>query len=192
MVETLTPNGTNHPLHVSSLPRRTPGRQQLLDAHVLHLISEIIAEDCIAVPEQVARELVKGKCFSQLLSSPLGGRVAGHIEVNNAATIMGQYKKHVKDVETDGGDSEEVDGDHLREVVLQESTPGLRRRFRAAHHVFTDAGLADVDTEFEQLAMNAGCTPTGILPAHLPDQISCLAGNDGASGLSVPDLPGPK
>src|SRR5215510_8592552 len=26
----------------------------------------------------------------------------------------------------------------------------------------------DVDAELEQLTVNAGCTPTGILPAHLP------------------------
>lgn len=40
--------------------------------------------------------------------------------------------------------------------------------------------------------MNAWCTPTGILPAHLPDQISCLTGNNGASWLPLPDLPSPK
>src|ERR1039458_2474523 len=152
MVETLTPNGTNHPLHVSSLPRRTRGGQHLLDAHVFYLISEVIAEDCIPVPQQVARKLIKEKCFSQLLSSPLGGRVAGHIEVNNAATIMGQYQKHVKDVETDCGDGEEIDGDELRDVVLQEGAPSLSRRFAAAHHVFADTRLADVNAEFEQFA----------------------------------------
>src|ERR1700686_2201465 len=60
------------------------------------------------------------------------------------------------------------------------------RAVYGAHHVFADTGLADVDTEFEQLAVNAWCTPTGILPAHLPDQISGFACNDGASELSVP------
>ena len=40
--------------------------------------------------------------------------------------------------------------------------------------------------------MNAGCTPAGILPAHLADQISNLAGNHGPSGFSAPHLPGPE
>jgi hypothetical protein len=34
--------------------------------------------------------------------------------------------------------------------------------------------------------VDAGCTPTGILPAHLADQISDLAQNDGSSGLIAP------
>src|ERR1017187_8451454 len=192
MVETLTPNGPNHPLHVRSLPWRTRRREHFLYSHVSYLSSEVIAEDRVAVPQQVAWELVKGKCFPQLLPSPLGGRVAGHIEVNNAATIMGQYQKHVKDVETDCGDGEEIDGDELRDVVLQEGAPSLSRRFAAAHHVFADTRLADVNAEFEPFAMNAWCAPTGILPAHLADQISGLARNNGSSGLSAPNLPSPK
>ncbi len=128
MVETLAPNGTNHPLHVRSLPRRTRRGRHLRDAHVPHLISEVIAEDRIAVPQQIARELVKRKSFPRLLSGPLGGRVGGHIEVKNAATVMGHYQKHIKDVETDCGDSEEIDGDELRDVVLQVWDGGFRQR----------------------------------------------------------------
>jgi len=37
----------------------------------------------------------------------------GHIEVQNAATIMGQREKDVKDLKTDRGHREEVDG-HIR------------------------------------------------------------------------------
>jgi hypothetical protein len=69
----------------------------------------------------------------------------------------------------------------------------LNRRFAAADHVFAHAALTDVDAEFEQFAMDAGCTPTWILPAHLAEQISDLARNDRSSGLAVPPyLPGPE
>ena len=80
MIEALTLNGTNHPLHVGSLPRRSRRGQHFVDAHVSHLSSELIAEDSIAVAEQVARDLVKGECFPQLLPRPLCGGVGGHIE----------------------------------------------------------------------------------------------------------------
>ena len=83
MIEALAPNGTYHPLHVRSLPRRTRRGQHFVDAQVSQLFSEVIAEDRIAVPQQVARELVKGKCVPQLLSRPLGGRVGSHIAVQN-------------------------------------------------------------------------------------------------------------
>jgi hypothetical protein len=72
------------------------------------------------------------------------------------------------------------------------SAPGLRRRFAAAHHIFAHAALTDVDAEFEQRAVDAGCTPTGILSAHLADQFTDLAGDDRSPRLAVPHLPGPE
>src|SRR5215469_2527301 len=65
-------------------------------------------------------------------------------------------------------------------------------RFAAAHHVFAYTGFADVDTELEQLTVNAGCTPTRILPTYLADQTSNLARNDGASRSATPHLPSPE
>jgi hypothetical protein len=40
--------------------------------------------------------------------------------------------------------------------------------------------------------MDAGCTPRGILPAHLADQRSDLGRNDGSSGFAAAHLPGPE
>jgi len=51
--------------------------------------------------------------------------------------------------------------------------------------------LSDVDAESEELAMDAGCTPRGVFPAHLADQRSDLGRNDGSSGLAAAHLLGP-
>ena len=192
MIETLAPNGANHPLHVGSLPRGSRRRQHFVDAHVSHLSSELIAEDSIAVAEQVPRELVEGKCLPQLLPRPLRGWVGGHIEVKNATTIVGQYQEHVKDLEAYGRHGEEIDGNQLLDVILQECAPGLRRRLAKAHHVFADAALPDVDAEFEKFTVDARCTPTGILSAHSADQSSDFTGDGWSSSLAPPDLPGPE
>ena len=77
-------------------------------------------------------------------------------------------------------------------VIVQEGAPGLRRRPAGAHHVLAYAALPDVDTEFEQLAVDAGGAPTGILPAHPADQASDLVGNRGPSGLAAPHPPSPE
>jgi hypothetical protein len=74
---------------------------------------KVLAENGIAIAQQVARQLVEGKGLPQLLSGPLRGRMRGHIEVNNATTVMSQNQKHVQDLETEGGHGEEVDGDQL-------------------------------------------------------------------------------
>jgi hypothetical protein len=77
-------------------------------------------------------------------------------------------------------------------MILQECVPGLRRRFAAVHYVFTHAALTNADAEFEQFAVDARCTPAGILPTHLADQLSDLARNERSSGLAAPCLPGPE
>jgi hypothetical protein len=77
LIEALATNGSNHSLDIGSLPRRARCRQNFADAQVSHLFSEVIAKDSIAVPQQVARELFKGKCLPQLLSGPRQGRVGG-------------------------------------------------------------------------------------------------------------------
>jgi hypothetical protein len=145
MVQALTPNRTNNALDVGPLPGGSRGAEHFLDTHVSHLSPEGIAEDSIAVAQQVARQLIKGERFSQLLSGPLCCGVGGHIAVQNAPPVMSQHQKPIENQETYGRHSEEVDREQLLGVILQERAPGLRRRLATAHHVFADAGLADVD-----------------------------------------------
>jgi len=61
MIEALATNGSNHSLYVGSLPRRARCRQNFADTHVSHLFAKVMAEDGIAVAQQVARELGKRK-----------------------------------------------------------------------------------------------------------------------------------
>src|SRR6202795_3239579 len=170
MIEALAPNGTNHPLHIGSLPRGARRRQHFADAHVSDMPAKCITEDSIAVAQQVARELVKGKGFPQLLSCPLGGRVGGYIEVENAPAVMSQHQKHVKHLEANSRHGKEIDGDQLLGVILQESSPILRPRLVAVHHIFADAAFTDVDAELEQFTMDEKCAPTGGVWAHPADQ----------------------
>jgi hypothetical protein len=89
------------------------------------ILATPLRENGVAIAQQVARELIKGKSFTQLLSRPFRRRMRGHVEVDNATPVMGQHQKHVKNLETDGRHGKEVDGDQLLQVILQESAPGL-------------------------------------------------------------------
>jgi len=90
--------------------------------------------------------------------------VGGNVEVQNATAVMGQNQENVKNLEGDRGHGEEINGHELLDMIFEESAPRLRRRFVAAHHVFADAALSDVDAEFEQFSMDPRCTPKGISP----------------------------
>src|SRR6516165_11728764 len=110
MIEALTTNGSNDSLDIGPLPRRARCRQDLADAHISQLFSKIMAENGIAISQQVERKLSKGKGLPHLLSRPLCGWVGSNIEVQNATPVMGQHQKHVKNLEVDRRHGEEING----------------------------------------------------------------------------------
>ena len=65
VVQALAPNRTNDALDVGPLPGGARGAPHFVDTHVSHLVSEGIAEDSIAVAQQVARKLDRLPCRRQ-------------------------------------------------------------------------------------------------------------------------------
>jgi hypothetical protein len=107
-----------------------------------------------------------GKGIPELLGGPLGRRVGGDIDVDDASAIMGQDQEDIQDLETDSRDGEEIHRDQVVDVVLQERAPRLRRGLSASRHVLADASLPDVDAQLEQFTMDPRGAPERILPAH--------------------------
>ena len=87
-----------------------------------------------------------------------GVGVGGDAEMQNSPPVVSQNQEHVQDLKPNRWNGEEVDRDHSLQVILQEDSPGLRR-WLPADHVFADAGLTDIDAEFERLAMDARRAP---------------------------------
>ena len=61
-----------------------------------------------------------------------------------------------------------------------------------SHHVLGDGGLGDLDAEFQQLAVNARCTPARVVAAHHPNQIPNLLRHPGPTWLATVDFPCPE
>src|SRR3982751_3226218 len=55
VIQALSANGANHPFDIGALPGRPWGRQDLLDAHRLHLLDEMESEDEVPTPEDKSR-----------------------------------------------------------------------------------------------------------------------------------------
>jgi hypothetical protein len=87
---------------------------------------EVVAVRAVPIPHQVLRSGVVGKRLDDLLGGPLGGRVLGDVEVDDLAVVQGEHDKREKDLEVDRGHGEEIHGDELRHVVLDERPPGLQ------------------------------------------------------------------
>ena len=63
------------------------------------------------------------------------------VEMHDLAAVMKQDHEHIKHAKRHHGHHEEVDGDQIGEVVLEEGSPGLRRRLRTARHEPTYGAL---------------------------------------------------
>src|ERR1035437_539224 len=71
VIQALAANGPDHTFDIGVLPWRPRRRKHLFDAHGLHLVDEVLAEDPIPIPEQISRYSVPRKGLAHLLSSPL-------------------------------------------------------------------------------------------------------------------------
>lgn len=192
VIEALAADRADQALHVGFLPGRPRRRKHLLHAYVLDLLRKIVAKDSVAISQEITRCRVPREPVAELLGCPLRCRVGRDIEVKDPAPIVSEHQEYVQDLEADSRHGEEIDGYQALEVMVEEGPPGLRRRLAVAQHVLADAGLADVDAQFEQFAVNAGSTPERILATHLADQIANLFGNCWPSDLVMSDLPCPE
>jgi len=89
--------------------------------------------------------------------------------------IVGQNDHHIEQPKRCGRHDKHIDRSDAFGLIAQEAPPSRGRRTSSSHHVLGDRGLADLDTELEQFAMDPGRTPERVGAAHLPNQIANLA-----------------
>ena len=83
--------------------------------------------DPVTISYQVARHGVVGKCFDDLLCRPSRGRVFRNIKMQDTATVLGEDDENIQHAELYGRNCEEVDRDHLANMISKKRHPGLRR-----------------------------------------------------------------
>src|SRR5438132_3892580 len=172
VVEKLAADGADHPLGERVLPGGAWCRKKLSDAHALHASPKLATVDAISIAEEIAWRRIVGKGFDNLLRRPSGSGRVRDVEVYDSSSMVQQDHEHVEDSECHSRHDEEVDGDKIGDVIFEEGPPGLRGRFRTARP--TNRALRDVETELEELAMNARRTPEGIGEGHGADELGDL------------------
>src|SRR5215472_5089349 len=92
VIQAFAAERADDPLDISTLPRGTRRQQYLFDAHCLHLLHEVMAEDPIAIAQQVPRHGVPREGFSHLLCGPLCRGMRGDSEMKNATPVVRQHQ----------------------------------------------------------------------------------------------------
>src|SRR6266849_4062451 len=99
----------------------------------------------------------------------------GDSGVNDPPAIVVQNDHHVKQSKRRARHDKHIDGSDTLGLIAQEATPGRGRRSSPSHHVLRNGGLADLDAELEQLAVDPRRTPERVGSAHLPNQFANLS-----------------
>jgi hypothetical protein len=82
VIEAFPSNRPDDSLGEGILPGRSWGDEDLVDPHALHPPREHIAVDGVAITEQVLGRGLFLEGLDKLLGGPSGGRVVGHIDVD--------------------------------------------------------------------------------------------------------------
>ena len=94
---------------------------------------------------------------------------------------MSEDDQGIEKTKRRGCNNEHVDRRNVGQVVVQKATPGGGGDFGPPRQVSPDRGLADLDAELEQFAMDAGGAPQRVGQAHPADQIADLGAHLGTS-----------
>src|SRR5712664_4208217 len=134
--------------------------------------------------------LVTHVAFAELC--PCGASHIMLVEVHDLAAMLQQDYEYVEHTEGCRRYNEEVDGDKVGEVVLEERSPGLRRLLRSTRHETRNRALRNLKAELEQFTMDARRAPERIAERHGANELGKL-GTDRRSTRSPPSrLPGPE
>ena len=81
----------------------TPGRsgcvEDFVDVHDFELLLEFVSVDPITISQEIPRRTVKREGFQDLPCSPLRSRIGGHIDVEDAASVVSEHDENIQDVE---------------------------------------------------------------------------------------------
>ena len=98
--------------------------------------------------------------------------ILSHFEMNDFSAVMAKYDQHIQNPKPRGCHNEHVDRRSVAHVVVQKASPSRGGVFGPPPQVSPNGGLADLDAELEQFAVDAGRAPERIGEAHPADQIT--------------------
>jgi len=110
-------------------PPGTPGRgDNFFHGQRLDAATKRIAIDRVTIPNQVPPRITFRKRLGHLLSRPLCRRMFSDAKVKNSSALMLDDEEDKQYPQANRRHGEEIDGNDLPYVVLQECPPGLRGR----------------------------------------------------------------
>mgnify|MGYP007065730660 CR=1 FL=1 len=162
MVQAVAAQRPNQSLDVRALPGRSGGDEHLLDVKVTNTAPEVLAICPVTVSQEAAWSGLLRESVHRLLGGPLGAGTRGHVEVQNASAVVREDEKAGGHPKRGRRHDEEVDGDQVLEVIVEEGASGGGGRPAMPNHVLGDGGAAQLDSELGEFVPDAGSASVGF------------------------------
>ena len=102
-------------------------RENFLDTHALHALTKRVPVDVVTIAQEIGGRGVVREGVHDLLGGPVGGWMLRHVEVDDAAAMVGEHDEDEEHPQAGRGHREEVERDEILDMVVEERPPGLRR-----------------------------------------------------------------
>jgi hypothetical protein len=161
-------------------PRRD---HDLFDTHPLNPSAESWTIRRVSVSQQIPRCGVPRKGLRNLAGKPHLGGILGHAKMNDFSPVVVKHDQGIEDPKRRGGDNEHIDRHGVSQVIVQKAAPSRGGGPGASRQIPPDRGLADINAELEQFAMDARRAPERVGRAALSGT-SVLGGSRRAASAS--------
>ena len=91
----------------------------------------------------------------------------GHIVMHDSPTVVGENDQNKQDAKRSSGHHEEVDGDQVIDMIIQEGSPRLGGRFPLSRHQSGDRPFRDLNPQFLQFPVDSRTSPEKTMPEAL-------------------------
>src|ERR1022692_4720386 len=174
VIEQVPAAATDEALGDSVLPWTAETGLFGLNAEAPDAADHLSAEIRGPVEDQVSRGRVVRKCLPQLLRYPRARWMSGHIAVQDASSVMGDYKKAVECAEGERRYGKEVHCGNGLAMIGPERCPLLNGFWSSwcLSHPAENRPLRDIETKHLQFAMNPWRSPGWILRYHAEDEFT--------------------
>src|SRR5882762_10863142 len=186
MVQQVTATALHPALCHSVLPRTFEGCSDGSDFEGSDRCGNLHSILAITIKDQEPGSRFKWKRFPELLNDPQARGVLRDIEVQDPPTVVTDHEEAVEDAKRDRWNSEEIHRRNGFPVIAKKREPafGWPGIPRGSFHPTRNRSFRDIETEHENLAVNARCSPRRILDDHSEDQLAHFL-----RSLSSPDRP---
>ena len=174
MIEQVPTHTSNPALGDAILPGTAKSSSDWFRAVLFDGRDDISRELCVAVEDEELVRLFISPSFAQLQYDPEGVWLTGHIDVQNLPPVVADNEEAVQDSEGQRWHRKEVHASDGFAMVAKEFQPasGRIRIVGGTFHPARNGSFRDVETQLEQLSVDAGCSPRWVLRDHAKDQLA--------------------